>query len=177
MMFMLEKRDDGEIIIHPDTGRARLRRKKPTISYAPPPAPTKLGEQMTTKQLYDAIEKRAAEIRAPGESPQRAFAKAVTSDPEGRELFAKMKAASLPAPLTRPQEITSTSESYPDAQFRSQEEAELDRLAKELQDASPGLSYAQAFSRVYGMPSNRALVDAIRTQSMVRQMRAMGQIA
>ena len=43
--------------------------------------------------FYDAIVKRADELRADGESPQQAFSKVITEDETGRLLYQAMKIA------------------------------------------------------------------------------------
>ena len=48
---------------------------------------------MEKDAFYDAIVKRAAELRADGESPQKSFVKVITEDETGRLLYKAMQIA------------------------------------------------------------------------------------
>jgi hypothetical protein len=97
--------------------------------------------------FYDAIVKRADELRADGESPQKSFVAGVA------------KAAAPPDP----------SEDYVSPSARTPAAAdELDRLVVTRMKSDPKLSYQQAFTTEYLAPANRSLKERVDSESILR---------
>ena len=105
--------------------------------------------------FYDAIVKRADELRADGESPQQAFSKVITEDETGRLLYkamqiapgAELKPVAQPAPPSR----------EASARLLGPAHARLHSQAVDHQRANPRLSYEAAYSRMYTHPENASL--------------------
>jgi hypothetical protein len=125
--------------------------------------------------FYDAIVKRANDLRADGESPQQAFAKTITDDPTGQLLYQAMKIAPgaevKPAPLAPYDPLAKAAEL---AQHLGPAHAKLHSLAIDHMRAHGGMSYQQAYSHLYSRPENEALRNAIKDEHMRATMAGQG---
>jgi hypothetical protein len=123
--------------------------------------------------FYDAIMKRANDLRADGESQQQAFAKTITDDPTGQLLYQAMKIApgsevkAAPAPSYDP--LAKAAEL---AEIRGPAHAKIHSLAIDHQRAHPGMSYQSAYGYLYAKPENAALRNAIKAEHMSATMSA-----
>src|SRR5580704_18927369 len=97
--------------------------------------------------FYDAIVKRADELRADGESPQKSFVKAITEDETGRLLYQAMKIAPGSEVKPAPQPAPPSREA--EAKLLGPAHAKMHSMAIDFQRANPRHSYESAYSRVY----------------------------
>jgi hypothetical protein len=123
--------------------------------------------------FYDAIMKRANDLRADGESQQQAFAKTITDDPTGQLLYQAMKIAPgaevKPAPIAPYDPLAKQAEI---AEHLGPAHARLHSLAVDHQRAHSGMSYQSAYSYLYAKPENAALRNAIKAEHMSATMAA-----
>jgi hypothetical protein len=108
--------------------------------------------QLTKREFYDEIVKRARETRLDGETAEQCFTRFVTRDAVGRQLFAAHRAA--PGADCFDEPVTAKRGAPPAGPALMQ----LNSLATQHRAAHPKLSQAQAFSHVYQAPENRGLV-------------------
>jgi hypothetical protein len=121
-------------------------------------------------EYYDAIVKRAEQLRAPGESSQQSFAKTIVDDPEGRLLYQAMK-------ISRGSEVKAPPD--PRQAFVPGESgaklgpahARIHSMAVDHQRANPRLSYESAYSRMYTAPENAGLRAEINREHLAASMR------
>ena len=121
--------------------------------------------------FYDAIVKRADELRADGESPQQAFSKVITDDETGRLLYkamqiapgAELKPVAQPAPPSREES----------ARLLGPAHARLHSQTIDHQRANPRLSYESAYSRMYTAPENAGLRAEINREHLAASMAAV----
>jgi hypothetical protein len=122
--------------------------------------------------FYDAIVKRADDLRADGESHQQAFAKAITDDETGRLLYRAMKIALgsevKPAPLPAPPSPEA------EAKLLGPAHAKMHSQAIDHQRANPRLSYEAAYSRMYTHVDNASLRAEINREHLAASMAAHG---
>jgi hypothetical protein len=118
--------------------------------------------------FYDAIMKRANDLRADGESQQQAFAKTITDDPTGQLLYQAMKIAPgsevKPVPQPAPPSREET------AELAGPAHARMHSMAVDFQRAHPRHSYESAYSRVYSAPENSGLRDKVRNEHLGASM-------
>ena len=121
--------------------------------------------------FYDAIVKRADELRADGESPQQAFSKTIMGDETGRLLYkamqiapgAELKPVAQPVPPSREES----------ARLLGPAHARLHSQAVDHQRANPRLSYEAAYSRMYTHPENASLRAEINREHLAASMAAV----
>jgi hypothetical protein len=125
--------------------------------------------------FYDAIVKRANDLRADGESQQQAFAKTITDDPTGQLLYQAMKIAPgsevKPAPLAPYDPLAKAAEL---AEHLGPAHAKLHSMAVDHQRAHYGMTYQQAYSHLYSRPENEALRNAVKAEHMRATMAGYG---
>ncbi|MFZ3327282.1 MAG: hypothetical protein WA231_15950 [Methylocella sp.] len=122
-------------------------------------------------EFYDAIVKRADELRADGESPQQAFSKVITEDETGRLLYQAMK-------IARGSELKPVAQPVPPsreekARLLGPAHARLHSQAVDHQRANPRLSYESAYSRMYTAPENAQLRAEINREHLAASMAAV----
>jgi hypothetical protein len=124
--------------------------------------------------FYDAIVKRANDLRADGESPQQAFAKTITDDPTGQLLYQAMKIAPgaevKPAPAVSYDPLRKSAEM---AEHLGPAHAKLHSMAVDHQRAT-GMTYQQAYSHLYSRPENASLRNAVKDEHMRATMSGYG---
>ena len=121
--------------------------------------------------FYDAIVKRADELRADGESPQQAFAKVITEDETGRLLYKAMQIAPGAEVKPAPQPAPPSREAS--ARLLGPAHARLHSQAVDHQRANPRLSYESAYSRMYTAPENAGLRAEINREHLAASMAAV----
>jgi hypothetical protein len=125
--------------------------------------------------FYAAIQKRAAETRVAGETDAMAFARTIEKDEHGRLLYQAMRLAQgseLP-PHRADDAGEADAANVFGPVFNSPEEAQLDKLAKDLMNKTPGLSYASAYTQIITMPAYKPLYEAVRNDGLIRQLRGI----
>ena len=122
-------------------------------------------------EFYDAIVKRADELRADGESPQQAFSKAIMEDETGRLLYQAMKIAAGAEVKPAPQPAPPSREEL--ARLLGPAHARLHSQAIDHQRANPRLSYESAYSRMYTAPENAGLRAEINREHLAASMAAV----
>jgi len=120
--------------------------------------------------FYDAIVKRADDLRADGESHQQAFAKTITEDETGRLLYQAMKIA--PGSEVNPAATCSPS-SEAAANLLGPAHAKMHSQAVDHQRANPRLSYEAAYSRMYTHADNAGLRAEINREHLAASMAAV----
>jgi hypothetical protein len=120
--------------------------------------------------FYDAIVKRADELRADGETPQQSFAKVITGDKTGRLLFKAMQIAPGQEVKFAPQPAPPSPEAA--AKLLGPAHARLHSQAVDHQRANPRLSYESAYSRMYTHPENASLRAEINREHLAASMAA-----
>jgi len=118
--------------------------------------------------FYDAIMKRADDLRADGESHQQAFAKTITEDETGRLLYKAMKIAPGQEVKPSPQPAPPSPEAA--AKLLGPAHARLHSQAVDHQRANPRLSYESAYSRMYTAPDNAGLRAEINREHLAASM-------
>jgi hypothetical protein len=122
--------------------------------------------------FYDAIMKRANDLRADGESQQQAFAKTITDDPTGQLLYQAMKLAPgsevKPVPQPAPPSREET------AELAGPAHARMHSMAIDFKRANPRHSYESAYSRVYTAPENASLRAEINREHLAASMAGQG---
>jgi hypothetical protein len=121
--------------------------------------------------FYDAIVKRADELRADGESPQKSFVKAITEDETGRLLYQAMKIA--PGAEVKPAPQSAPPSREAEAKLLGPAHARLHSQAVDHQRANPRLSYESAYSRMYTAPENANLRAEINREHLAASMTAV----
>src|ERR1700730_13277839 len=121
--------------------------------------------------FYDAIVKRADELRADGESPQQAFAKVITEDETGRLLYQAMKIA--PGSEVKPGPLPAPPSPEAAAKLLGPAHARLHSQAVDHQRANARLSYESAYSRMYTAPANAGLRAEINREHLAASMAAV----
>jgi len=121
--------------------------------------------------FYDAIVKRAAALRADGESQQQAFTKAITDGETGRLLYKAMQIAPGAEVKPAPQPAPPSREAA--AQLLGPAHARLHSQAVDHQRANPRLSYESAYSRMYTHPENAGLRAKINREHLAASMAAV----
>jgi hypothetical protein len=121
--------------------------------------------------FYDAIVKRANDLRADGESQQQAFAKTITDDPTGQLLYQAMKLAPgaevKPAPQPAPYDpLAKQAEA---AQILGPAHARLHSMAVDQMRAK-SLRYEQAYTYLYARPENAQLREQIKAEHLKATM-------
>ncbi len=114
--------------------------------------------------FYDAIVKRADELRAGGESPQQAFSKVITEDETGKLLYRAMKIAPGREVRPAPQEAAEVAEHIGPAHSK------LHSMVIDYQRAHAGVKYAAAYSALYTRDENQALREQIKDEHMAATM-------
>jgi hypothetical protein len=114
--------------------------------------------------FYDAIVKRADELRADGESPQQAFSKVITEDETGRLLYQAMKIA--PGSEVKPELQPAPPSPEAAAKLLGPAHAKMHSQAVDHQRANPRLSYEAAYSRMYTHADNAGLRAEINREHM-----------
>jgi len=122
-------------------------------------------------EFYDAIVKRADELRADGESQQQAFSKVITEDETGRLLFQAMRIAPGSEVKPAPQPAPPSREA--EAKLLGPAHARLHSMAVDHQRAHSGMSYEQAYSHLYSRPENAQLREKIKGEHMRATMAAV----
>lgn len=118
--------------------------------------------------FYDAIVKRADELRAGGESPQQAFSKAIIEDETCRLLFQAMKIAPGAEVKPAPQPPPPSPEAA--AKLLGPAHAKMHSLAVDHQRANPRLSYESAYAKIYSAPENAGLRAEINHEHFGKSM-------
>ena len=126
---------------------------------------------MEKHDFYDAIVKRADELRADGESPQKSFVKAITEDVTGRLLFKAMQIA--PGSEIKPVAQPSPPSREEAARLLGPAHAKMHSQAIDHQRANPRLSYEAAYSRMYTHPENASLRAEINREHLGASMAAV----
>jgi hypothetical protein len=121
--------------------------------------------------FYDAIMKRADELRADGESPQKSFVKAITEDETGRLLYQAMKIA--PGAEVKPVALPSPPSREESARLLGPAHARMHSMAVDHQRANPRLSYEAAYSRMYTAPENAGLRAEINREHLGAALRTL----
>jgi hypothetical protein len=121
--------------------------------------------------FYDAIVKRADELRADGESPQKSFVKAITEDETGRLLYKAMQIAPGAEVKPAPQPAPPSPEAA--AKLLGPAHARLHSQAVDHQRANPRLSYEAAYSRMYTHPENAGLRAEINREHLGASMASL----
>jgi len=121
--------------------------------------------------FYDAIVKRADDLRADGESHQQAFSKVITDDETGRLLYQAMKIAPGQEVKPAPQPAPPSPEAA--ANLLGPAHARLHSQAVDHQRANPRLSYEAAYSRMYTHPENAGLRAEINREHLAASMAAV----
>jgi hypothetical protein len=121
--------------------------------------------------FYDAIMKRADDLRADGESHQQAFAKTITDDETGRLLYQAMKIAPGQEVKPAPQPAPPSPEAA--ARLRGPGHAQMHSMAIDFQRANPRHSYESAYSRAYSAPENAGLREKIKAEHLAASMAAV----
>jgi hypothetical protein len=121
--------------------------------------------------FYDAIMKRANDLRADGESQQQAFTKTITDDPTGQLLYQAMKIAPGSEVKPTPQPAPPSPEAA--AKLAGPGHARMHSMAVDFQRANPRHSYESAYSRVYSAPENSGLRDKVRNEHLGASMAAV----
>jgi len=121
--------------------------------------------------FYDAIEGRAAKLRANGESKEQSFTKTIVDDEIGRLLYQAMKIAPGAEVKAAPQPDPPSPEAA--ARLLGPAHARLHSLAVDHQRANPRLSYESAYSRMYTHPENAGLRAAINREHLGASMAAV----
>ena len=121
--------------------------------------------------FYDAIVKRADELRADGESQQQAFSKVITEDETGRLLYQAMKIAPGAEVKPAPQPAPPSPEAA--AKLLGPAPARLHSQAVDHQRANPRLSYESAYSRMCTAPENAGLRAEINREHLAASMAAV----
>jgi len=121
--------------------------------------------------FYDAIMKRADDLRADGESHQQAFAKTITEDATGALLYQAMKIAPGSEVKPAPQPAPPSPEAA--ANLLGPAHAKMHSQAVDHQRANPRLSYESAYSRMYTAPENAGLRAEINREHLGASMAAV----
>ena len=121
--------------------------------------------------FYDAIVKRADELRADSESRQQAFAKVITEDETGRLLYKAMQIA--PGSEVKPVAQPTAPSREESARLLGPAHAQMHSAAIDLQRRVPRLSYEAAYSRVYSDPNLAGLREKVRNEHLSASMRAV----
>ncbi|PNE10935.1 MAG: hypothetical protein CR217_11525 [Beijerinckiaceae bacterium] len=121
--------------------------------------------------FYDAIVKRADELRADGESPQKSFVKVITEDETGRLLYKAMQIA--PGAEVKPTPQPAPPSREESARLLGPAHAQMHSAAIDLQRRIPRLSYEAAYSRVYTDPSLAGLREKVRNEHLGASMAAV----
>jgi hypothetical protein len=106
----------------------------------------------TRDAVHAELRAFAKAICKPEETPQQAYARAVTQTEIGKCLFGLYRAV-LPAARTPERAAKSVS-------GITSGHSALRLKAAEIRKAEPKLTPAQAFAKAYGEPTNRALIEA-----------------
>jgi hypothetical protein len=122
-------------------------------------------------EFYDAIVKRAGELRADGESKEQSFTKTIVEDETGRLLYQAMKIAPGAEVKPVPQPAPPSPEAA--AQLLGPAHARLHSQAVDHKRANPRLSYEVAYSRMYTHPENASLRAEINREHLGASMRAV----
>jgi hypothetical protein len=121
--------------------------------------------------FYDAIVKRAEELRADGESQQQAFARTITEDETGGLLYRAMKIAPGSEVKPAPQPAPPSPEAA--AKLLGPAHAKMHSQAVDHQRANPRLSYEAAYSRMYTHADNAGLRAEINQEHLAASMAAV----
>jgi hypothetical protein len=121
--------------------------------------------------FYDAIVKRANELRADGESKEQAFTKTIVEDATGRVLYQAMKIA--PGAEVKPVPQPSPPSPEAAAQLLGPAHARLHSQAVDHKRANPRFSYEVAYSRMYTAPENAGLRAEINREHLGASMAAV----
>jgi hypothetical protein len=120
----------------------------------------------TKRDFFIELQKRADQIRQPGETREKAFERYATADSNGRVLMRAHQAASgedySGEPVKAVEGPTTTNDAY----------RRLMDLANEKRQQ--GETVEQAFSRLYADPNYRDLVSTVKRMHNVRVAKAMG---
>jgi hypothetical protein len=121
--------------------------------------------------FHAAIEKRAEEIRRPGESAEKAYTRAITETDDGRLLFKALKIAPAAAPVFPV--AVDPPQDYAHGNPKDEAVRAILAGAKRVQDEartkSIVLSDAQSFDRFYNAPENaKAKADYDRAVALWR---------
>ena len=122
-------------------------------------------------EFYDAIVKRAGELRADGESKEQSFTKTIVGDETGRLLYQAMKIAPGAEVKPAPQPAPPSREA--EAKLLGPAHAKLHSQAVDHQRANPRLSYESAYSRMYTAPENAGLRAEINREHLAASMAAV----
>jgi hypothetical protein len=126
---------------------------------------------MEKHDFYDAIVKRADELRTDGESPQQAFSKVITEDETGRLLYKAMQIA--PGAEVKPAPQSSPTSPEAAAALLGPAHARLHSQAVDHKRANPRLSYEAAYARMYTAPENAGLRAEINREHLAASMAAV----
>jgi hypothetical protein len=130
---------------------------------------------MKRHEIYQLICALAEDRREPGQSSHSAFAKFITRDPLGMDLYQINK--SMPGSDVDASAFKSEARRDVDIRKNGGTEAELNRKAAELMSAvskdakAKPLTFAQAFTKVYTDPTNRDLVGRYKDEQQARLAR------
>jgi hypothetical protein len=113
---------------------------------------------------HKAIEKRAAEIRRNGESPQQSYTRAITQDEDGKTLFQAMRHAKGP----EVERDAAQDDAKPTAPPLGPAGRRMQALADDHARAYPNKSPAGAYAAVYTDPANAALRNQVRNEDLMR---------
>jgi len=117
------------------------------------------------RDFFMELQKRADQIREPGETREAAFARYATTDPEGRLLMQAHKAA-------RGEDYSGESDNADDEPQTNEGYRRLMDLAVEKRRKNETLE--RAFARLYADPKYRDLVAAEKRMHTERMTKAMG---
>jgi hypothetical protein len=122
----------------------------------------------TKADFYAEIGKRAEALRREGETKEQSFTRFITQESEGKTLYTALKRSQGTIEAASPRQVTQT-EPAPTPSLVA-----LNKLAEEARKADPKLSFAQAFTKVYQDPKNRALAAAEKAERRARAMKDAG---
>jgi hypothetical protein len=118
----------------------------------------------TKRDFFVELQKRADQIRQPGETRERAFARYAMADPNGRVLMQAHKAASG-------EDFSGEPDKVDDEPTTNEAFRRLMNLANEKR--REGETTEQAFARLYADPQYRNLVFTEKRQHAARVAKAM----
>ncbi len=130
------------------------------------------------QQAMERLEEQARMQKCGDETDEQSFARFITSDPVGREMFADYRNSQL-------MDVLKSFGCAPDGKSAEWQppraeadvptsEAYRNLLKRAEQDQRAGETSEQAFARAYADPANRTLVDADRAEQHARVAKAMG---
>ena len=122
--------------------------------------------------FHKAIEKRAAEIRRPGESAEKAFTRAITEDDNGKLLFKALKIAPGKEIEDAPQDDVPRVDPKGPAEQAMEEAVATHRTDAAAEGRT--LSREQAFTEVYMHPANLGFKQRYDAEMLTKRNAAVG---